>query len=545
MLPSDVATEISTNPPTSAEEAEGILQRILSALATLEEPQSPVPSSLIWTCLNYGVHPSDSKEEWILGLCLIGSLLNRNESWLSPFEVHNIATQASVFCESQVVGLYATTCILLCCYALSKCPPRVTSRPKRWRSSVFETVRLCQVLLHSLDLQTLVDNVIPACTFVRNALPEGTERLDWVAAFEASIVQMTSFYAIKILHESNPDERLESMEYLCKGIEHATGGKFDTILHARYFLPNETDSQQMSHAKWIKVYMVGKAQEEDYEALASVQTEINEVGLAELSFFWFNWSGRPQLFSGSRLWHLLFPSVAILLNADFSVDSQAHGFLLLQRILSLIPETSLGTPSPKRPDYPLGTFQLLSNRIIADVASKEKNLLLPNGSQAFHLMKELLSKYPQRDQTHFVKQLHAQCPHQGLKPKILDLLRDFVNWGDANSLGVVWSFLNTRLEVLEYYCQTRPESAQFGNVDNLVSESEDFVAVMGLLRRWYMARETKPSIPDLHSRLLIVAQAVSDIMSKHQSLDIFRLGLLENSIQLVLDGYEKESMDLG
>ena len=58
--------------------------------------------------------------------------------------------------------------------------------------------------------------------------------------------------------------------------------------------------------------------EDEYDALASVDTEVDEVGLAELSCCWLEWSERPQVVSVTYMWHLLFPSVAILLNDDKS-----------------------------------------------------------------------------------------------------------------------------------------------------------------------------------------------------------------------------------
>lgn len=567
MLPSDVAAEISANPPRTSEEAEGLVQRVLSLLATLEPPEAIISSSQIWECLSNNDHVvldsvslrGFSNEEWQNGLKILGNLLRQYDSLLSPFEIHNVAIQASVFCETQQVELYSTTCILLCCHALFKCPPRVTSRPKRWRSSLFETVRLCQRHVDFLDIATLVKHVIPACVHVRNALPEGTDTLHWIAAFQSSVVQMTSHLALKLVKGKDPNGRPESMAYLCQGVEHALGGNFETLLHARYFANEELKTPPISNAKRIKLWLSGMAEEEEYEALASVETEVDEAGLAELSCFWFDWSGRPQIFSGSHLWHLLFPSVSILLNMNECIDSQLHGFVLLQHLLSLVPPASLATPSPKRPNNPQGTFQLLSNRIVADAASKQDGSssisLLPNGAQAFQLMKGLLAKYQPRDQVRIVRQLHEQCPHQGLKPKIVDLFRDIVNWNDSKALAMAWSFLQSRIQSLEEdYVVVRSNRddddgssshATIANPQNLIMEAEDFVAVIGLLRLWYMIRKTPTGVPNLETRLSIVQQAVVHAMSTHHqsSLDIFRLGLLESAIQLLLDSPDKGTME--
>ena len=553
MLPSDVAAELSANPPTTSEEAEGVIQRVLSLLATLEPPETIIRPSQIWISLNRDAGTVSvggmGKEEWLIGLNIIGNLLQQNDSLLSPFEIHNVAIQASVFGETQQMELYSSTCILLCCCALWKCPPRVTSRPKRWRSSLFETVRLCQRHLDFLDIETLVTNVIPACVHVRTALPEGTDTPHWLGAFHSSVVQMTSHMALKLVKGKDPNARPESIEHLCQGVEHALGGNFETVLHAGYFADEELKTPPISHAKWIKLWMSGLVEEDDCEALAFVDTKVDEAGLAELSCFWFDWPGRPQIFSGSHLWHLLFPSVSILLNMDECVDSQMHGFLLLQRLLSLIPDASLAPPSSKRPNHPNGTFQLLSNRIIADAASKQMHgtvvSSLPNGLQAFQLMKALLAKYQHKDRVRIVQQLHEQCPHPGLKPKIVDLLRDMVNWNDTKALTMAWSFLQSRIQRLEEnYVRTNNHGIhEMANPEDLVVEAEDYVAVVGLIRLWYMIRKTPTRVPDLEARLLIIKQAISHAMSTHGALDIFRLGLLESAIQMLLDPPDKGAME--
>ena len=75
-------------------------------------------------------------------------------------------------------------------------------------------------------------------------------------------------------------------------------------------------------------------------------------------------------------------------------------------------------------------------------------------------------------------------------------------------------------------------------------EAEDFVAVIGLLRLWYMIRKTPTGVPDLEARLSTVKQAVSHAMSTHLALDIFRLGLLESAIQMLLDSPDKGTMEV-
>ena len=103
----------------------------------------------------------------------------------------------------------------------------------------------------SLDIATLVKQVIPACVHVRNALPEGTDTPHWIAAFQSSVVQMTSQLAWNLVVQGSAenDGRLDSMECLCQGVEHALGGNFETVLHARYFVQEELNAPPTSHAK--------------------------------------------------------------------------------------------------------------------------------------------------------------------------------------------------------------------------------------------------------------------------------------------------------
>ena len=69
------------------------------------------------------------------------------------------------------------------------------------------------------------------------------------------------------------------------------------------------------------------------------------------------------------------------------------------------------------------------------------------------------------------------------------------------------------------------------------------MAVIGLLRLWYMIRKTPTGVPDLDARLSVIQQAVVHTMSMHQTVDIFRLGLLESAIQMLLDSPDKGAME--
>uniref|UniRef100_A0A7S3L9L5 Uncharacterized protein n=1 Tax=Amphora coffeiformis TaxID=265554 RepID=A0A7S3L9L5_9STRA len=123
------------------------------------------------------------------------------------------------------------------------------------------------------------------------------------------------------------------------------------------------------------------------------------------------------------------------------------------------------------------------------------------------------------------------------------MLRDLVAWEEESALKMAWSFLDSRLQVLEEYIQSNEGYHRVMNAENLIFEAEDFVAVMGLFRLWYMVRKMPTGVPDLDTRLARVVQAISYTISTTQSPTMFRLSLLENATQLVLDWPDKGAMD--
>lgn len=561
MLPSDVAAEVIANPPSSSEEVEGILQRLLSLLSAIDHPETELNPSLIWRCLNGKLEEPNPpggplhEAEWIAGLCLAGSLLMpSNEHVPSPFEIHALATQSIVFSEVEsFCETYLNTCLVLCCIALWRCPTRVTSRPKRWRSILFETIRLCQQNLEFVEINVVVNHVLPACMHVRKALPEGAEPIGWPACFQSSIVHMLSFFAGRTVQEPDNQIRVDTITSLCTAAELATDGSFETILHARYYVEKEPRSKPSSYAKFLRLWMTGLVEEDDLEALASVDSKVDDSGLSILSYFWLEWPGRSQVYTHAHLWHLLFPGVASLLNSDDIVECRLAGFLLLQRLLSMIANNSLTAPSSQRPDFPVGTFQLLLNHVVADAAAsassgQSTSNRLPSSMQTFQMIKELLSKYSPAEQIRFVEWLHTDCPHPALNPKICDLLRGMVTWHDRHALKMAWSFLDSRLQSLEAHVRDGDgdeEEWHAVDVDDLVVVAEDYVAVMGIIRLWSMVRKTAPGLTNLPTRIERIVKAISRTIMMQTSDDTFRLGLLESASQLVLDCFENNVMEKG
>jgi serine/threonine protein kinase len=549
----DLFIEIVANPPSTSDQVEDCLHRLLSTLATLSS-KKVLSAKEIWSCL-YNSNKSSSLphknaeggDTWLTRLHLLGYLLHEYETMISPFELLNCAIQASVFAESSQATAFANLCVLLCCYALRKCPPwPVISRPKRWRSCLFETVRICQRELTSFQVEILIDIVFPSCLYVRDALA-GTcpkpESIPWLQALPCCLAQMIVSCALRETNASVVSR--EQKDRFCHGVEVATGGNFVLLLQARYFVEDEIRSTSLTSSKWLHIWMYDVAEEDDYEVLASADPKIDQTGLALLSYYWLDWWDRPQVFTGPHLWHLLFPSVSILLHADDDIYLQHCGFLLLQRLLSLVQNASLPSTSPRRLGHPIGTIQLLSNRMVADVANRQgeqkegTSSILPSGSEAFQMIKMLLTKYHPVQQACLTRKLHQDCPHQGLKPKLMDLFRNIVRWCHYKTAQkLAWTYLESCLLVLEKYVHTNQHGvtpAVISDFENLVTEAEDFVALMGIFRLWKLMRKQSTGIPELPNRLLFICKALSNTLSMHKTKNLFQLELLLDSVQLVLE----------
>jgi hypothetical protein len=551
MLPSEIAREVKTTPPSTSEEVEDRLQEVLSSLATLPPPPLALTADDVGHSLSLhhrpvvlptSPSPRAQEEEWIIGLRLIGWLMGSNpttDSLLSPFALHSLATQASVFYEAPReddpppdIGsrrLYTTTCLLLCCHALTQCPSRVTTRPRRWKSCLLETLRLFQQ--HKEDNVrdgSLLRDVVAASLWVRQALPldDSSGSLRWVAGWQCAMVGILGASASQRLLEGAPPLQ-NTAEQLCQDLDSVMEGQFDAMLRASYFQESEIENNLVwSVERSIVFWWSGLVGEDDRDSIALFEVAKDDLGLAALSCLWLDWKKRPQVWTGTYLWFLLFPNVSVLLNTNESIRAQCQGFSLLRHLLSLLPTALLPTPSAQRPNYPVGTLQLLTNRIVASAVSRERpnevpqSSLLPDGTQAFDLMKQLLARYAPCHQVHFVEELHAQCPHQGLKSKLLDLLRVVITWTDPKGLRKAWTFLDSRLQSLEAYIRIDEvrKRPQIADPQALVLETEDFVAAMNLLRLWVMVKKTIPDIPDLAARLDSVLEALSYTLTSFQSV---------------------------
>jgi hypothetical protein len=332
------------------------------------------------------------------------------------------------------------------------------------------------------------------------------------------------------------------------------------------------------------------------EQVAGVETVWEDVGVAILVAVGLQADSlRPQVWSHTHVWRMGFPHVATLLNADDDADNiiddgdnineggvllQSLGFQLLDTLLRIVPNHALPTPSqaasesdesepsPPAVDSPIGTLQLISNRIVASASAssskkdsasvnevgqqqqqQQQQPQLPDATRAFQLMKELVGKYQPFHQVAIVKQLVQDCPHSGLKPKLLDMLRVCVSWGEEDEdtelgLSHVWSYLDTLVDNMQEHIHVGDASEILRDATTLIDNVELYVSALSLMHLWVLVKKKGLGIDHLSTRLTSVHVAVRSALT-HWSNDEcapdvlpeqhFRLDLLEMSLENTLN----------
>jgi len=318
--------------------------------------------------------------------------------------------------------------------------------------------------------------------------------------------------------------------------------------------------------------------------ISYMRTKWDEAGIALLAATSFD-TARPLVWSSRYTWNAVyFPHVsALLLASDLGgVNIQMIGYRLLDGLLKATPNASLclyGSlssllrPSSSRPDCPVGTFQLLSNRIVSTSASSSPETpttaspgnsfepeppRLPNGAVAYRFMQRLLAKYKPRYQVLLVKRLVSDCPHPGLRPKLFDLLRSYIHYNDEcqEAIGAVWDYVNAFLIELESHLDAgrgtvdRPAGApssafRVRDADQLVDATELYMSAISLLELWLMIKRTRPEIPDLSKRLDAIRTVLEGAMRQWATTansacspppeQHFRLNVLKMTLDQVCD----------
>lgn len=305
-------------------------------------------------------------------------------------------------------------------------------------------------------------------------------------------------------------------------------------------------------------------EEERQEEVCYMETEWDSLGIAVLAAVGWE-STRRLAWSSLYVWRLWFPHVSTLLlnngtegDQDDTVSFQQHlGYVLLDNLLSQIPSHSLSKPTlSSDPLSPIGTFQLLSNRIVVvavessqhDLRKTCRDATLPNATQTFQLMKVLLAKYNPMDQVMLIKELVRDCPHDGLQPKLLDLLRSFVSWNDSDAEALVWEYIESFVADLETHVEVRTKgNAMLKNTEALVQNGEMFGSALGLIQRWVMLKRMMiPDVSNLKPRLELLHEAMTNTLRRWSTDSMatppdeyFRLNLLEDCLSKTLSSIKE------
>jgi hypothetical protein len=491
---------------------------------------------------------------------------------------------------------YVVLCTLLCCWALqlnAKELSSVRKRPKRWQSLVFETLRLFQIrsvnVLDSASLGTVwiplyVHHILPSTLAVQRSLlpcvdhpnPPASSLVASLrrndAAFLAAVVAGAARLARRCcqvrIRENVQQTIKQRLGCLLRALWDPLEGCYDVVLLCHpWRLRSGTlaegdagtlESFQTLHSalRWWSTTGEGM----------DVDTRWDSRGVAALAAVAWD-ECRAFVWSPSYAWELWFPHVTALLDdanddeehepddndegqREWQIRFQSLGFQLLRKALVTVPSFAFSLTIPKtyshlnrKPDDPIGVLQLLSNRILA--ASSEvkfdggepRGHRLPTGGETFQIMRGLIDKYKPLAQTGIVRLLVRDCPHPGLRPKLLDLLRPFIAWEDPPAVRAVWQYVEESLATLESHCQPglHGMSPRLVEVDELIESAELYVSSLNLLYLWTRVRKCLPDVPSLPSRLSSIHSVLKashpENSNKSEVDRYFRLQLLESALE--------------
>lgn len=318
---------------------------INSALQTsVEKDEQGIP-----TTEDY--EPGTIVYEWWVGMQLVARLLPH----LSPFEIHNVATQSSVFAEGS--HSHWILCMILCSIAMAKCPAPLEQRWKRWQSLVCETIRLFQnheLVLGSSAVPLWTDHVLPACQHVIRQLP--SEALH--AALLSGLVGTTSTI---ILEECYKTENVWGSEMRVKGLHLLEAVRtvaqqadkdidewiFSNPWKSRTKTFEDSGDEDETFEKNKDNVVWWSSQASHHEKVAGMDTKWNETGIAIIAMLGFE--ARSLTYTPEFIWRTWFPHVSILFKA-----AHHHPCLedlptkLLEKLFEVVPK-SHSQPSAPRP----------------------------------------------------------------------------------------------------------------------------------------------------------------------------------------------------
>jgi hypothetical protein len=245
-----------------------------------------------------------------------------------------------------------------------------------------------------------------------------------------------------------------------------------------------------------------------------------------------------------------------VLSIDFRTEIALS---LLEKLLKVVPERSftlftseknkrkIDAKKKRRPDHPIGTFQLLSNLVVAETqgrrdnddddddalqeeqASKQKKVL--------SMMQSLLAAYEPAHQVYIIDELIQNCPHQGFECKLFDMLRPLVSRSD--SPDVLWKYLDKVVDDLSDHVVEAGDKCQLIEVESLIDKVEIYVSLMTMLQLWLMVHFESPRVDmsilfSFNRALKASLQRWSQDSSVLPPDDYYRLYLLESVLEQVL-----------
>jgi hypothetical protein len=578
---------------TSADDAEMILQTVLSALASQKdlgrgEQDNPeeIPAFL-WKTLTYNQTSEDESNkpnpdvdhnyEWWMGTRLIGAVLPK----MSPFEIHTVANQSIVFTEGSLT--HGSLCLLLCCYALRQCPPPpIVQRWKRWQSLVCETIRLYQlygIALANVAVPLWIDYVLPASQQVIRGLPPDDAGVYHVA-FLASLVGTTSNLVVRECSQpvkkkksSNisgkvADSILSHILQLLEVVRQVVDeyGHSETLLvwshpwreHSESFVAATTTERHNEEVEFLQrcndlAWWTQTAHR--HERVAGMDTSWDRFGIALLALVAFD--GRPLVLAPNYIWRTWFPHVLILFqetgNNQYPLLFRQLPLSLLDNILRAIPKHSLPATrtNAKKPDSPFETFQQLSNRILLRVRNDGEdddeddddndNVERQMESKAnteiiVSLMKGLLERYQPENQVKIIRKLVHDCPHPGLQAKFMDLLRTVVF--EPSAAVALWTYIGSFVKDLLVHVDE--ETQVLINIEDVVKKVELYVGAITMIQLWCLVsgkmpkRINRQKLRAFYKVLVhMLGSWLTDTVTTPPD-DFYRLYLLEGALEQVM-----------
>ena len=478
-------------------------------------------------------------------------------------------------------------------YQLFILAPWTSIRPPNGKTSSREVLQLH--LAHSVRLWSYY--VSPALAHLQQALvlsplaSSGSLSTHRWMALEAGTTECVTRLVIWVflLQPQDHNNNIINTQHPSRLLQELVESWDSDILHGHYEgiyehpwrqLETYRSSETVATESWALTYYTtnqhctsDEQREDRRERALGMDTVWSPLGIAVLVATQ-GWEKRPYVWTGQYAWRMFFPHVSVLLlgyhNADIEEDDGNEesnsenggtnnisnfarlGFQLLQNLLQTTRQCSLSSPGPSSSaaDCPIGTCQLIANQIIN--GSTQENAFnnhrntslslgnyLPSAGHSFQLLKSLVGKYNPMYQIQLVQELYEHCPHPGLRPKILDILRPFVTWNNSAAEQRVCRFLEEEFlrKLEEYVLHTMDDDGMQDLVDNV----EVYTAAMGLIQLWLLYRKSDDAafFPGgrLTTRLVSLQNRLEQLTfgsANNGHTEQFRLHLLENSLRQTL-----------